>query len=149
MTTVSELLARQQVERMQEILSASPRKFREEVFRRLGIKAKNAGGGGFRLSAKSESRAQRFQEILVSDRGVPEELLSEIVRNFLYTRRGLLGDALDFFEVEHRDGLTDAELEFLSEVSEEKAIAAERQLLSVGHHEDDVELYLRFMGIKR
>lgn len=148
MGTVREVLARQSQERLREVLSASPRKFREELFKRLGIKAKAGAAAGFRLSAKSDARAKRFGDMLQGEGSMPEELLSEVVRNYLYTRRSLLADALTFLEVPHKEGLTDRDLDFLSELEEEKREELQAHLAERGHDEEDIQLYLRFMNIR-
>lgn len=149
MATVRDLLIGQSVERIRHILGASPRRFREEMFNRLGIKSKGAAAKGFRLSAKGDARAQRFLEVLGQQDAVPEDVLAEVVRNYLYSRRELLADALDFFDVEHNQGLTDHDLDFLEDLDEEKLRAVEAHLAEQGHDSEDVELYLRFMKMKR
>lgn len=146
MPTVREILASRSIGRVQTILSSSPRRFREEIFRRFGLKQR-ARGSGFRLSGDSDRRAERFSEMICSSREIDDEVLAEVVRNHLYARRSLLGDSLDFFEVQHRDGLTDKDLEFLRAVDVERVGELRETLLAKGHDEDDVELYIAFMNI--
>lgn len=147
MATVREVLARQPVDVIREILAASPRRFREELFRRIGVKARRGSGGGFKLASKGDARTKQFLELLGGSREVPEEALAEVVRNYLYNRRELLGHALDFLEVEHDGGLTDQDLDFLQELSAERRGALQADLIEKGHGEGDVALYMAFMGI--
>lgn len=144
MSSLRKLLASSDAATMEEVVAASPRRFREEVFRRLGIKAK---AKGFRLASKGDARSGKFQELLQSDKEVEEEIVEEFVRNYLFGRRALLGDALDFLEVEHRDGLTDHELEFLTSLEPEKVERLSSHLADRGHDQLDVGLYLRLMRV--
>ena len=134
---------------MGELLSASPRKLREEMFRRLGIKAK--GRSGFKLASKGDARAGRFGEVLGSGVEIEEEMLDELARNYLFGRRELLGHALDFMGVEHNEGLTDSDLEFLEEMEAGKERELRELLSEKGHDAKDVDLYLALMrvGAKR
>lgn len=128
-----------------ELLGKSPRKLREEMFRRLGIKGK--GGSGFRLASKGDARAGRFAEVLASDIEIEEEVLDELARNYLFARRELLADALDFFEVEHSEGLTDSSLDFLEELEAGRETEFRGHLVSKGHAERDVDLYFGLMRV--
>lgn len=141
-----ELLTSMSEQYFTAVVSASPKKFREEVFRRAGIKSK--GGGAFSLSTnkKNEVRIRRLFKAVQDGFQVQESVAEELIRNYLYTRRDLLAEALDFFEVEHDHGLTDAELDFMQEIEPEKAQALRAQLVEK-HDETDVDLYLRFMAI--
>ncbi|MEO1233748.1 MAG: hypothetical protein AAFZ18_33105 [Myxococcota bacterium] len=134
---------------MSELLSASPRKLREEMFRRLGIKAK--GRSGFKLASKGDARAGRFGEVLASDTEIDDEILDELARNYLFGRRELLGDALDFLGIEHNEGLTDSELDFFEELEAEKESELRGLLAGRGHEAKDVDLYFALMrlGTKR
>ncbi len=146
MATARELLLQQTTERFNEIVFASPKKFREELFRRAGVKAKK--GGAFALS-NAKKNAVRVEKLLASMQDgadLPDELLAELIRNYLYTKRALLAEALDFFEVEHDEGLTDADLDFIEELPEER-VTQLRGILERSHDKDDVELYLRFMNV--
>lgn len=148
MPTSIELLRRVPEARFTEIFLASPKKLREEVFRRAGIK--NKGGGAFTLNsnAKTEVRTQRLYAALQDTTEVAPEVAAELIRNYLYTRRDLLAEALDFFEVPHDHGLTNDDLDFLADLALEKAQRLE-ELLKRKHDPVDVELYLDFMNIKR
>lgn len=131
------------VERFNEVLAASPKPFREELFRRAGIKAK---GGAYSVKSlnKNKVRSKKLLDSLRNGFEMDEEVLEEVIRNYLYSHRSLLGEALDHFEIPHEEGLTDADLAFIDELPEEKSEAL-RSLLAAKHDPDDVELYLRFM----
>lgn len=146
MASARDMLLDQTNDRFGEIVFASPKKFREEVFRRAGIRAKK--GGAFALSSakKNDVRVQKLMEAIQGGADVPDDLLAELVRNYLYTRRALLAEALDFLEVEHEEGLTDADLDFIEELPKER-IAQLRDVLERNHDKADVELYLRFMNV--
>lgn len=145
MPSTLEILARMSPERFQEVMAASPKKFREEVYKHAGIRKK---GGAFSLaSAKSEERTERLGSILREGVELPEDLVEEIIRNYLYTRRPLLADALDFFEVPHTEGLTDADIGFMEKLGPERGRELKKKLLE-RHDGRDVDLYLTFMCIK-
>ena len=140
-----ELLTRLSSEQFTEVLNASPKKVREELFRRTGIKNK---GGAFalRTSQKTEARIRKLFEALVAGAEIPDELGEEVIRQYLYHRRDLLAEALDFLEVDHDHGLTDADLDFVGDLEPEKAQQL-RDVLLRKHEAHDVELYLGFMGL--
>jgi hypothetical protein len=130
-----------------DLVLASPKKFREEVFRRAGIKAK--AGSAFSLSdgKKNEVRVKRLFGAVQEGFVLGDQIAEELIRNYLYTRRELLADALDFFSVPHDHGLTNADLAFVNDIGPDKGNEL-RALLSAKHREQDVELYLKFMNIQ-
>lgn len=130
-----------------KVVSASPRKFREEIFRRAGVRTKRGASFSLKSNSKNEIRIQKLQRALEDGADVGENLLEELIRNYLYTRRSMLGDALDFFDVPHDDGLTDSELEFLDDLDIDKGKEL-RDLLLSKHDDADVDLYLNFMNIQ-
>lgn len=146
MASLKELLSAQGPERIQALLSACPRRAREEVYRGLKIKGR-APARGFRLKSSTDNRADQFYERLTQDEGIPDDLLVELVRNYLFSCRGLLADALTFLDVPHKDGLTDNELDHLKELPAEKGAALATHLEEKGHEKADIELYLQFMAI--
>ena len=146
MATAVELLTRMSAEQFSSVVQVAPKKVREELFRRAGIK--NRGGAfSLRTSQKTEARIRKLYDAL-SGGGleVPDELMDEVIRQYLYHRRDLLAEALDFLEVEHDHGLTDADLDFVSELPAEKGKQL-RDVLVRSHEEADVDLYLGFMQI--
>lgn len=129
-----------------DVVSASPKKFREEIFRRAGVK--NRGGGAFALKStgKNNARVKKLRKSMLEGFELEAEIAEELIRNYLYTRRPMLAEALDFFEVEHDEGLTDEELDFIQELPAERGQHL-RDLLCRNHPEADVDLYLAFMDV--
>lgn len=128
----------------QEVIQSSPRKIRETLFGRLGIKAKKSVG--LKVHGKLEDRSKKLHEKL---RGAttPEEaqLCEELVRNWLYTKRTLLIDTLDHLGVKHDAGLVDEEPTFFQELAEDKVKALVAHLRSKGHGDEVISAYLFFV----
>ncbi len=143
----NELLSTMSESYFTEVVLASPKKFREEVFRRVGIKSRSGGAFSLATNKKNEVRIKRLFSAIQEGAAIEDPVAEELIRNYLYTRRTLLADALDFFEVAHDNGLTDADLDFMAEVDAAKGDEL-RTRLTGSHPEADVELYLRFMNIK-
>ena len=145
MANPTQILRKLDADLFHEVLNASPKKFREEVFRRAGIKNK---GGAFALKAsgKTEARAKKLRAMLLEGTELQSELSEELLRNYLYTRRPLLAEALDFLGVEHDNGLTDSDLDFLAELPAERRTHL-KDLLCRNHAQHDVDLYLAFMDL--
>src|SRR5688500_1003801 len=100
MATSRELLTQLDPDRFGEVLAASPKKFREELFRRAGIRVKS---GAFTLNTapKNELRTQKLHTALKNGMDVGDQVAEELIRNYLYTRREMLADALDHFKIAH------------------------------------------------
>jgi hypothetical protein len=145
MSTPIEILSRLDVDRFAEIIAASPKKFREEVFRRAGIRAKT-DQFSLKSTGKNEVRTQKLFSAIKEGADLGEGVAEELIRNYLYTRRPLLADALDHFKVPHDNGLTDEDLGFIEKLKPEEAQKLKDQL-KAKHDERDVELYLAFMNV--
>lgn len=145
MAELRELLVRLDPDHFDAVVRASPKRFREEVFRRAGIRSR-AGAFSIKSVSKTEARVKRLQEVLGEKYPLDDEVLEELLRNYLYTRRSLLAEALDFLEVKHEDGLTDEDLEFVEKLAPEK-VGQLRDILYRHHEERDVDLYLGFMNV--
>jgi hypothetical protein len=143
----NELLTTMSESYFTEVVTASPKKFREEVFRRVGIKPKAGGAFSLATNKKNEVRIKRLFQVLQEGTPLEDPVAEELIRNYLYTRRTLLAEALDFFEVPHDNGLTDADLDFLAKLEAGRGTEL-RSRLAKTHPEADVDLYLRFMNIK-
>ena len=138
-------LAHVELNRFQQILAASPKKFRENLYKSAGLSKKTPNT--FSLRKRDDSgREAALQEALRSHKLDPEDA-EEMVRNYLYTKRNLLSDALDFLQVPHEDGLTNENLDFIEELVPEKKDALDRHL-SANHDRGDVDLYLTFLGAR-
>lgn len=146
MASPNDILRKLDGDHFGEVVNASPKKFREEIFRRAGVK--NRGGGAFALKAtgKNNARMKKLRKSMLEGFELEAELAEELIRNYLYTRRTMLAEALDFFEVDHDDGLTDEELDFIQDLPAERGRHL-RDLLCRNHAEGDVDLYLAFMDV--
>ncbi len=141
--TAVEILREMNAERFHDVLSASPKIFREELFRRAGIKVKRKVTT-LKSRNKNKLRAEKLLASLRDGNEIDGEVLDEVIRNYLYTRRTILIDAMEHFDVPHDEGLTDEDLTFIDELSEDKSTEV-RELLAAKHGDEDVVLYLRFM----
>ncbi|MGF1509027.1 MAG: hypothetical protein ACFB9M_05940 [Myxococcota bacterium] len=137
------ILRRLSPEKLDAVMGASPKRYREELFRRAGLKAK---GTAFSLRrSQTEGRARKLYERLQAGFEVGEEVCAEVVRHYLYERRALLGAALDHLNVPHQEGLTNHDVGFMSSLEPEQVKALEQALAEFD--EEDVEIYLRFMDV--
>src|SRR6185295_16171561 len=100
-----ELLAQLDTDRFGDVLNASPKKFREELFRRAGIHVKS-NAFTIKTSGKNEVRTQKLHAALKNGMDLSQEVAEELIRNYLYTKRSMLADALDHFKFPHDNGLT-------------------------------------------
>jgi hypothetical protein len=129
------------------VLGACPRRARETLFTSFGIpKAKKSASA--LLPAKDPARIRKLQGAMAQitpDDEQGQQLAEELVRVYLMTRRGLLGDALDAIGITHDDGLTDEDLDAFARL-EAADLSELRVELSKQHDAVDVDLYLRFMG---
>lgn len=146
MATPTQIVRGLSSDRFGELLAACPKTFREELFRRAGIKAKQST---FQLSssgAKNRERSDKLHAAIAGGLDLGDKLLEEVVRSYLYTRRELLADALEHLGVEHDRGLTDADLSFVESLDDAR-VAALRAHLAAKHATADVALYLAFMNV--
>ena len=143
--TPIEILADLSAERLRDVVEAAPRKVREELFRSAGIKTKSST---YSLRGGDKSaRYARLKERLGGGDGPSAEAADEVVRSYLGQRSALLGHALDHFDVPHQQGFTDQDLDFLTELSPQRARELREALAQAGHEAGDVELYCRYMGV--
>lgn len=142
MASASEILGALSVERLREVVEAAPRKAREELFRKAGIRAK-----GSAFSLRSQDKAERMARLKAKlEQGAVEvDAAEEVLRSYLGQRPELLGDALDHFEVPHQQGMTDADLDFMEKLAPNRVQAFWRFLQGRGHADADIELYARYM----
>ena len=145
MPTPLDVLGLLDADRFQEILSASPKKFREELFRRAGIKVKS-DAFSLRSSLKKEGRVQKLHDAVRARLEIGDDAAEELIRNYLYTKRPMLADALDHFRVTHDNGLTDSDLSFIETLAPEQRQELHSKL-AAKHDARDVDLYFAFMNI--
>lgn len=129
----------------QEVISASPRRIRETLFGRLGIKAKKKTVG-VKVHAKLEERTRKLHAKLKEGSSKQEDdLCEELLRNWLYNQRDLLRETLDYLEVPNDNGLIDEEPTFFQELEEAKVKAMVDHLGEKGFPGEHVRIYLTFV----
>jgi hypothetical protein len=132
-----------------EVVAAAPRKTRETLFQRLGIKAKKQIG--LKVHAKTEERTKKLHEKLKSaetkEGGGEQEnrLCEELLRNWLYTKRPLLKATLDYLNIKNDNGLVDEEPTFFQELTADKVKELVTHLMKDGYPAEHIALYLHFV----
>ena len=135
-------------EKFAEIFAASTRKAREAYFHRHGIKKPKASNRVRSMSGAGEARALSLFEALKTE--TDDEMVEEVLRTWLLTKREMLAMALDHLEIEHDNGLTEAE--DIDERFEKLSVKDIKDLLGKlagPHPKEDVAIYLRFMGAQK
>ncbi len=130
-------------EKWAEVFSTSSRKARETYFHRHGIRKPKQGikinrGGG------NEVRVARLFDLLKGEDDV--EMVEEIVRVYLLSRRDILVTALDHLGIENDEGLTESDDVDKIKDLKGKELKKLCDVMVEKHSKDDVLLYLRFMG---
>ena len=129
----------------QEIIAASPRRIRETLFGRLGIKAKKKKIG-MRVHGKLEDRTKKLHERLKAGSSKQEnDLCEELVRNWLFGQRELLKATLDHLGVENDNGLIEEEPTFFTELEEDKVKDLVASLRAKGFADEPIRIYLTFV----
>jgi hypothetical protein len=137
------LVSRMSEDTFAEVIQASPRKIRETLFARLGIKAKKQIG--LKVHAKTEERTRKLHERLkTAETKQEDELCQELVRNWLYTKRPMLKAVLDHLGVKNDNGLVDEEPTFFTELTPEK-VRAIFDALKGQYPVEHLATYLRFV----
>ena len=75
-----------------------------------------------------------------------DELGEEIIRAWLLSKRDLLAHALDFMEIPHVNGLTEADLTKFEKLNGRDAKKLLTHLKNTAT-EDDIRIYFSFMGV--
>jgi hypothetical protein len=128
-----------------ELIAASPRKIRETLFARLNIKAKKQIG--LRVHGKLEDRTKKLHERLKAASSAPDDkLCEELLRNWLFTKRTLLKQTLDFLGVKNDNGLVDEDPVFFKELTADK-VREIVNFLKDAHPAEHIRLYLAFVGV--
>jgi hypothetical protein len=139
-----DLVAKMTDETFAELVAASPRKIRETLFQRLGIKAKKTIG--LKVHGKLEDRTKKLHEKLRTATTENENrLCEELVRNWLYTKRPLLKATLDYLNIKNDNGLVDEEPTFFQELSADKVKELVTHLKAQGFQAEHIALYLHFV----
>jgi hypothetical protein len=138
------LVSNMKDETFAEMVAASPRKIRETLFQRLGIKAKKSIG--LKVHGKLEERTRKLHEKLKAANSENENrLCEELVRNWLYTKRPLLKATLDYLGIKNDNGLLEEEPLFFQELSADKVRELVSYLRGQGFAAEHIALYLHFV----
>ncbi len=133
-------------EKFIEVVGYSARKAREVYFHRHGIRKGKKSNQLKNRNAEKEDRAAALYTILQENED--EEMVEEMLRTWLLSKRTLLAAALDHLGIEHNEGLTDSdEVKRFEELKGKDVKAMVKALKAVSDDEADVSAYLRFMGI--
>ena len=129
----------------QEIITSSPRKIRETLFGRMGIKAKKKKVG-IRVHGRLEDRAKKLHVRLKDGTTDQEnELCGELLRNWLFTQRPLLKATLDHLGVANDNGLIEEDPEFFKELEEDKVKDLVKHLRAGEFTDESIKVYLTFV----
>lgn len=128
------------------ILEASPRKVREVLYSKFGVKSKTKSGVRS-LSARRQERAKKLHdELKASKGGNEEELCSELIRNWLFTKRPMLKSALDFVGIENDNGIVEQDLDKLENLKKGE-VAELIAHLEKDFPSEEVKVYLQYVKV--
>ena len=131
-------------ETFQDVIASSPRRIRETLFGRLGIKAKKRGLG-IQVHGKQEERTRKLHERLKQGTTKQEnDLCEELVRNWLFTKRPMLKATLDHLGIENDNGLIEQEPTFFQELEADK-VKDMWSTLTEEFPAEHVRVYLEFV----
>lgn len=140
----AELLRAVSADKFAEIFASASRAARAALAKRFGIKKPPAFGAGA-LKERRDEHARRIQEAFLEEGDA--RLSEELIRAWLFTRRPLLGAALDYMKIPHNNGLTDEDLTAFEQLGA-KAARQLQEHLAATFPAEDVFVYLRFVGVK-
>lgn len=140
-----QLVANMSAEIFSEMMSVSRRQVREILFSQLGIKAKSKSLLK-NLQQKKEERLEALQDALKHSSSKREaDICTELIRNWLYTKRPLLKSALDHLGVPNDNGLIDSDPTMFASLSKEQTNSLFAHL-SKDFDREIVLIYLGFMN---
>jgi hypothetical protein len=130
-----------------DVVHTSPRKVRETLYARMGIKGKKKKVG-LSVHAKAQDRANKLLERLKNaDSDKELELCTELLRNWLYHQRPMLKATLDFLDIPNDNGLTEQETDFFESLQAEQVKNLVTHLTENGFAMEHVSTYLRFVSV--
>jgi hypothetical protein len=130
-----------------DVVNTSPRKVRETLYARMGIKGKKKKVG-LRVHAKAQDRANKLLERLKNaDSDKELELCTELLRNWLYHQRPMLKATLDFLDIPNDNGLTEQDTDFFESLQEEQVKNLVSHLTGNGFALEHVSTYLHFVSV--
>jgi hypothetical protein len=144
-TDYIQMISNMSEETFAEVIQASPRKIRETLFGRMGIKAKKRVG--VRVHGKLEDRTKKLHVKLKQGTSAQEiELCQELARNWLFTQRPLLKATLDFLNVPNDNGLIDEDPTFFQELEKDKLTELVAHL-NKEFSLESIQIYLQFVEV--
>jgi len=139
------LVANMSIETFSEMMAVSRRQVREILFSQLGVKAKSKSLLK-NLKQKKEDRIAALHESLKHSSSKREaDVCTELVRNWLYSKRPLLKSALDHLGVPNDNGLIDSEPTLFAELSKDQVSSLYKHLCK-DFEKEHVAIYLEFMN---
>ncbi|MEE2962099.1 MAG: hypothetical protein VYA34_15305 [Myxococcota bacterium] len=144
MTDYTEIVRELAEEKFTEIFQASGRKAKETYFARHQIKAKSSRRHR-RPGDKTRERIVRLFNLLKEHQD--DEMVEEILRVWLLSKRPMLAAALDHLGIEHDDGLTESD-----DLSKITGLGEDDLTILVGKLKEvasvaDIEVYLKYLGV--
>jgi hypothetical protein len=131
-----------------EVIEISPRKVRESLYSHYGVKTKSRNVL-VSLKDKKEQKYKQLHEALQKAKNEKEQnFLKELFRNWLFHKRPLLKETLDFLGVPNDNGLIEQEPDFFKALSKEK-ISSLINHLKPKFPTDEILIYLTFMEVPR
>jgi hypothetical protein len=130
-----------------EIFSASARQARETYFHRHNVRAPKKVSRMPKPGEKNQARMEELFEILKAEDD--EEMVEEVLRSWLLTKRSLLAAALDHLGIKHDNGLTESDDVKKFEKLSAKEIKQLVQKLEGVAPREDIAVYLKFMGTEK
>ena len=128
------------------ILECSPRHVREVLFSRFGVKSKKKYGAGNFAQRRAAKAGMLHAKLKEGSSKEEEELCHELLRNWLFTKRPMLKEALDFCDIENDNGIVEHDLDKLEKLSKSE-VAELRTQLEKTYPAEEVLIYLKFMDV--
>lgn len=143
----SNILASTTLPKFEEIFFASSRQERETCLHRHGVRAKTKSSRLTKPKEKAKERIKELYSILQSEED--HEMAEGVLRNWLLTKRPLLAAALDHMGIEHNNGLTESDDIDKFKDMKKKDIRAMAKKLEQEYANEDVRIYLKYMGVRK
>jgi len=141
-----ELLEKIDDDKFVEIYLACSRKIRN-MLEGIYLKKRKKGRKVSLKAGKNKAKAALSVRNGIVD-AAEEQMAEEIFKTWLYARRDLLKAALDFFEIENEDGITESDLDDLEQAPVEKLVSLREKLVVDGIELKDLAIYLAFMKVE-
>ena len=128
------------------IVASCSRSVRDTLYARLGIKS-TTSGVTLQLGKKRDDQVKQLHERFKNSSSKSEsDVCQEIIRNWLYTKRPMLKETLDFLKIPNQDGLVETELDFFKKLSDSDAKAVFKHV-SAKFEPEHVWVYLNFVEV--